>query len=250
MTYRLRLAGRLAPEAIEVLTALWERSCRATHDFLETEEVSALRPCVALALAASPRLLLAEDDARQAAGMLGAADDKITLLFIEPAHFGRGAGRLLLSYAVSVWGCSRVDVNAENPGAAAFYRRMGMLEIGRSPQDDQGAPHPICHLALPETAWLWETPRCRIRALRPADVWELGEIPGGERLKAASGTAFRAVVAKASRRMIGVAGPAGIVLKPRHRNRGFEAELQCGWTRFEGSAEPPEIQEELDAQPQ
>jgi putative acetyltransferase len=41
----------------------------------------------------------------------------------------------------------RVDVNEGNPGALAFYRRLGFTQTGRSPLDGAGRPYPLLHLA-------------------------------------------------------------------------------------------------------
>ncbi|MGE0773305.1 MAG: hypothetical protein AB7K37_16455 [Cyclobacteriaceae bacterium] len=39
-------------------------------------------------------------------------------------------------------------MNEDNPGAAAFYQRMGFKVVSRSPTDPLGKPYPILHLEL------------------------------------------------------------------------------------------------------
>lgn len=56
-------------------------------------------------------------------------------LFIEPARMRTGAGRALFDWAVRTAkanGAKRLIIEAD-PGAAAFYRRMGAREDGTAP---------------------------------------------------------------------------------------------------------------------
>ena len=41
-----------------------------------------------------------------------------------------------------------VDVNEQNPGALAFYKKHGFEIASRDEYDDAGRPFPILHLAL------------------------------------------------------------------------------------------------------
>src|SRR5512146_755294 len=67
------------------LHALWERSVRATHEFLADGEVDALSPLVAELLAGDAMelwVLAASDDAPL--GFMGMAGEAIEALFLDP----------------------------------------------------------------------------------------------------------------------------------------------------------------------
>jgi putative acetyltransferase len=131
----------------EPLLALWERSVRATHDFLTSGDIVALRPLVAVELAgeAIEWWVLEIDGAT--AGFLGFANDAIEALFIDPGRRGEGGGTLLVEHAQRLArGVLTVDVNEQNESARRFYERRGFAVTGRSPTDSGGRPFPILHM--------------------------------------------------------------------------------------------------------
>lgn len=132
---------------------LWERAVRATHHFLEEQDVEMLRPLVAEELAADAVdwwVMLANDDVF---GFLGFAHDAIEALFIDPGHHGKGAGRALVEHAQSMAdGTLRVDVNEANHAAVRFYEALGFSVIGRSPTDSGGRHFPIVHMRRASSA--------------------------------------------------------------------------------------------------
>lgn len=132
----------------EGLLELWERSVRATHDFLADSDVVALRPIVARELAGSSVewwVLAADDDAP--IGFLGYTPDTIEGLFIDPERRGQGAGKLLVAHAQGLsGGALAVDVNEQNPAARGFYEALGFSVVGRSATDADGRPFPILHM--------------------------------------------------------------------------------------------------------
>jgi len=68
------------------------------------------------------------------------------MLFLDPAHMGKGIGRQLLDYAIAEMGARTVDVNEQNPNALAFYKHCGFTVTGRSPVDGMGKPYPLIHM--------------------------------------------------------------------------------------------------------
>lgn len=132
---------------LESLQMLWEESVRATHDFLQEADIIALRPAVKEGLLAVPQFAVIWLD-HQPAGFIGAADEKVEMLFLHPAQRGHGLGRQLMQYAMREWNCTMVDVNEQNPQAAGFYEHLGFEIVSRSPLDEQGNPFPILHLKL------------------------------------------------------------------------------------------------------
>ncbi len=147
-TISLDLAKRDA-NTLDALTGLWERSVRATHDFLSDAEIESIRPEVRAGLQQIPVLLVClngEEDVSEPAGFLGVAERKVEMLFVDPAARGRGVGSLLMREAAERTGADEVDVNEQNPQAVGFYEHLGYRVFARSETDDQGRPFPILHL--------------------------------------------------------------------------------------------------------
>ena len=146
--------GVVAREATECPAALvaaladvWERSMRATHDFLLPGEVERLRAVVPDALEGVPRLLVAEE-AGTPVGFLGADGDFVEMLFVDPGWRGRGVGRVLMSRATEALGAREVSVNEQNPQAVGFYEHLGFSVYRRTPVDDDGRPYPLLYMRL------------------------------------------------------------------------------------------------------
>ncbi len=134
------------------LLALWERSVRATHDFLTADDVVSLRPLVAGALAGGSLELwvlatAADTPADTPVGWMGLAGEHIEALFLAPEARGCGGGRQLVAHAQALRGGTlTVDVNEQNPAARGFYERLGFAVMGRSAVDGAGRPFPLLHL--------------------------------------------------------------------------------------------------------
>ncbi|GAB4542951.1 MAG: acetyltransferase [Parvularculaceae bacterium] len=142
----LNIAFRpIAPADFEAVHGLWERAVRATHDFLSEAEIAEISAQVRDAYLPNAPLLLAVDGEKILAFM-GMTGSHIDALFVDPAAFGRGVGRALIGEARKRGRPVTVDVNEDNPGAVAFYEKMGFERIGRSETDDQGRPFPLLHL--------------------------------------------------------------------------------------------------------
>lgn len=140
------------PEESGLLHALWERSVRATHHFLSEEDIAFYSPMVREFLAPPLELWVAAHDTTGVPlGFMGLDADasgtwKLEALFIDPAAARTGLGSLLVLHARCLKGVLALDVNEQNPGALAFYRRMGFVETGRSPLDGAGKPFPLIHM--------------------------------------------------------------------------------------------------------
>jgi putative acetyltransferase len=130
------------------LLTLWERSVRATHDFLDEADIVFYRPLVPTILSSGTLelwVLTSRDDSP--IGFLGLAPNGIEALFLEPAYHGQGYGRLLVAHAQEcLGGAVVVDVNEENVAGRKFYEALGFVLVGRSPLDDTGRPHPLLRL--------------------------------------------------------------------------------------------------------
>lgn len=132
---------------VDALTALWEASVRATHHFLTEEDIRKLVPFIREGLSGIGILALAYDGDTPVAFM-GIEGDKIEMLFVAPACFGKGIGRELVELAIAQYGVRYVDVNEQNPQAAGFYRRLGFEVFGRTETDGQGNPFPVLKMRL------------------------------------------------------------------------------------------------------
>lgn len=128
------------------LVGIWERSVRATHDFLDEEAIREIR--AALVPCYFPQVdLYAAIDAGRAVGFTGLRDDMIEMLFVDGDMRGSGYGSALIDFALRN-GATRVDVNEQNPAALAFYRAKGFTVVGRDETDPAGRPYPIIHLSI------------------------------------------------------------------------------------------------------
>jgi putative acetyltransferase len=136
------------------LVALWERSVRATHDFLTEADIVALRPLVREALSDDAlELWVLTERADVPIGFMGLAGHDIAALFLEPARRGQGGGRRLVAYAQHRReGDLTVDVNEQNLTAQGFYEALGFVVVGRSPLDDGRRPFPVLHMRRPATS--------------------------------------------------------------------------------------------------
>lgn len=133
------------------LVELWERSVRATHDFLTEADIGTLRPFVREALGDDALdLWVLTESPDVPIGFMGLAGPEIAALFLDPARRGQGGGRQLVAHAQQLReGPLTVDVNEQNPAALGFYEALGFVVVGRSPLDGDGRPFPLLHMLRP-----------------------------------------------------------------------------------------------------
>ena len=131
--------GERSSELVAALVDVWERSVRATHDFLAEDDIVGLRPEAESGIAGVERLTVAYDGGAPC-GFAGSQDGKLEMLFVAPEARGRGVGRALLAHAVEHARVRTLDVNEQNPQAVGFYEHEGFVVAGRSPVDDAGRP--------------------------------------------------------------------------------------------------------------
>ncbi len=137
-----------------ILLTIWERSVHATHGFLSAGDVDFYRPMVKELLGSPMEFWTAcHEGSNTPLGFMGLDRDgddafpwKLEALFIDPDQSRRGAGSLLVRHAGILKGKLHLDVNEQNPGALAFYRRLGFVRTGRSPLDGAGRPFPLIHM--------------------------------------------------------------------------------------------------------
>ena len=134
---------------------IWRRGVKKTHTFLskedfefydkivDTQALTSVNVCIALSL--KPSVAYPQGKPLGFAGWKG---EMIEMLFVAPEAHRQGVGSQLLDYLTEKQGCTRVDVNEQNPQARAFYLKYGFVETGRSPCDENGYEYPIIHLQL------------------------------------------------------------------------------------------------------
>jgi putative acetyltransferase len=91
-----------------------------THDFLNAEDIQALKPCVSEAIQSIETLATAKNGYGGAVAFMGVKRDKIEMLFVIPQARGTGIGRQLISCAVNKLNARYVDVNEQYSQAVGF----------------------------------------------------------------------------------------------------------------------------------
>ena len=142
------IVENVLPENYQELLSVWENSVRATHDFISEDDIAFFKPIILEQAFPVTTLKCVKSKGGDILGFVGVVEDKIEMLFILDAQRGKGIGSILLRYAISQLGASKLDVNEQNPLAVQFYQHMGFKTISRSPLDDMGKPFPILHLSL------------------------------------------------------------------------------------------------------
>ncbi len=144
---------KLTPHNYDELIEIWEASVRATHHFLQEEEIDFYKPIVRKYALPDVELYgITADKTKQSLqilGFLGVSEDKIEMLFLRPECRGRGLGRRLIEFVLNELKIYKIDVNEENPDALGFYQHLGYQIISRDELDGNGKPHPILHLEFP-----------------------------------------------------------------------------------------------------
>ncbi|RYC52737.1 GNAT family N-acetyltransferase [Flagellimonas olearia] len=136
---------RILKTEYEEVVRVWESSVRATHHFLKEEDIEYFKPLILNTYLDAVELRCMRNDENNILGFLGAAEQNLEMLFIDPEHRGKRIGKSLLDHAMENLNVTKVDVNEQ---AVGFYQHCGFEVIGRSELDSSGKPYPILHMAL------------------------------------------------------------------------------------------------------
>lgn len=128
------------------LQGIWERSVRATHDFLDDTAISEIKEALITDYFPNVELYAVSNNA-SLVGFIGLNGDMIEMLFVDSNCRGHGYGSTLIEFAKNR-GATKVDVNEQNPLALSFYQAKGFKIICRHNTDPAGRPYPILHLSL------------------------------------------------------------------------------------------------------
>ena len=129
-------------DLINELIRIWERSVRATHNFLNDKLIQEIKQYIPLALKEVQHLIVAFQD-NKPLGFIGNKDRKIEMLFVDSNLIGKGVGTYLINFVFDKYNVNEVVVNEQNPNADNFYLRKGFIDVKRSELDEQGNPYPI-----------------------------------------------------------------------------------------------------------
>ncbi len=143
---------------IDVCHDLWERSVRATHDFLTEEDIRRIKDYVPDAFRGVEIFATIEVDAKikteseskvgasRILGFMGIQGHTLEMLFLAPEACSRGLGRRLLEYGIEHHEMNELSVNEQNPQAIGFYEHMGFRTYKRTETDAAGDPYPILYM--------------------------------------------------------------------------------------------------------
>lgn len=126
------------------LVDIWSKSVQATHDFLKKADFEQIKAELPTYFPHLEVQVWTEDG--RILGFSGVAENKLEMLFLDPAFIGKGYGKQILLKLLQEKNIQYVDVNEQNQTAKAFYKAMGFSMDHRSEQDDAGRPYPIVHL--------------------------------------------------------------------------------------------------------
>lgn len=128
------------------LARVWERSVRATHDFLPDAYISTLKGLLLMQYLDTVTLFCTRDAERRITGFAGVSRSRLDMLFIDPEHRGTGLGKALLDHAIEHFQINELDVNEQNPQALGFYLKQGFKVVSRSDVDGLGQPYPMLRM--------------------------------------------------------------------------------------------------------
>jgi len=129
------------------LINIWERSVRATHHFLNEDDIVLYKELIYNEYFHQVDLY-AMKQGKQLIGFIGLDSDTVQMLFIDPNVRGTGEGRYLMEFAIKQKGIKKVDVNEQNEQAVGFYLHLGFSVTARFEEDAAGRPYPILAMAL------------------------------------------------------------------------------------------------------
>lgn len=130
----------------DTLMAIWERSNAFAHPFLSNEIVLRLAQEVRDVHLPNAEIYVLEEVGRTI-GFVAMIENEVGGLFIEPTEIGKGYGKALLDYAVSLKGPLSVEVFEDNAVGRPFYERYGFVHESKYLHQPTGAV--MCRMAMP-----------------------------------------------------------------------------------------------------
>ena len=122
-------------QLLNILVNVWEDSVKATHTFLNEQEIEHIKEYVSMALKSVEHLMVVDND--EAVGFMGIENHKLEMLFIASLHYG------MKNYDVC-----ELTVNEQNPQAIGFYEVMGFKTYKKTELDEEEKPYPLLYMKL------------------------------------------------------------------------------------------------------
>jgi putative acetyltransferase len=129
------------------ILSVWEKSVRATHDFLDLSDIDYFKKIVAT-IDFNNFQVFCLTQGEIVLGFIGISDNKIEMLFLSPECIGQGLGKKLILFGINQLKADKVDVNEQNLAAVKFYERFGFVPYDRSDKDSEGKNYPILKMKL------------------------------------------------------------------------------------------------------
>lgn len=123
----------------EQMISVWEKSVRATHHFVSSDEVERLKELV-IKIDFNSYLVYCLTSGDKVLGFLGVEDDVIETLFLDPDYIGQKLGTKLINFALEELQATKVNVNEQNINAVKFYSKFGFVTYERTEKDSEGYP--------------------------------------------------------------------------------------------------------------
>ena len=140
--------SNVSPQEYDELVRVWESSVKATHHFLKEEDFKEIKSALKGEYFPAVDLKCLKDETGKIIAFSGVYGNKLEMLFVHADMRGKGAGKMLLSYAIQKSDISKVDVNEQNIQAVEFYKKHGFSIVKRNELDGQGKPYPILEMEL------------------------------------------------------------------------------------------------------
>ncbi|SHJ96009.1 putative acetyltransferase [Clostridium cavendishii DSM 21758] len=144
----IEILNNIDKKDMDAILKVWESSVRATHTFLNEEDIISLKPQVKEGVYYVNKFMCVRDDEDNIQAFMGVHDGKIEMLFVSDECRCNGIGKKLIEYAINSLNIKYVDVNEQNIQGVGFYKHMGFDVFKRSEFDEQGNPFPILHMTL------------------------------------------------------------------------------------------------------
>jgi putative acetyltransferase len=132
-----------------VLLEIWEASVKATHHFLNKNDIEFFKKTIQEKnIFDLVKLTVVRDDNNLIVGFMGVSENSLEMIFLHPNARRKGIGKMLLKHAINDLKVNKVDVNEQNEEALQFYEHFGFKIMSRSALDGTGKPYPILHMQL------------------------------------------------------------------------------------------------------
>ncbi len=135
-------------EDTEYLVSVWQEANALAHSFLADDFVAQVAKDIQNIYLPNAETWVVED-AGQPVGFIALVGDEIGGLFLRPSHHGRGLGKAMVDYAVSLHGRLRVEVFEKNEIGRRFYKRYGFVELEKDHHEPSGEV--TVKMAMPST---------------------------------------------------------------------------------------------------